>query len=73
MPCKITLIRSAARKLDSDNLCGALKFVRDSVAELILPHLPKGRADGDPRIEWLYGQQSGEDGVIIQIESKDER
>jgi len=47
----ITLIRIAPRELDSDNLAGSCKFVRDGVAKAI------GIDDGSPRLIWQYAQR----------------
>jgi hypothetical protein len=66
-PCIVKLSRVAMRKLDDDNLQGALKSIRDSVADLLLPGMPRGRADGDPRIQWQYGQIRGPKGLRIEI------
>jgi len=43
--------------MDDDNLRIALKYIRDSVAEIIIPDLPLGMADGDKRIKWEYEQE----------------
>lgn len=59
LPCSITLTRIAPRKLDSDNLIFALKWVRDCLASLLVPGLRPGRADDDPRIIWNYKQRKG--------------
>ena len=59
LPCVVTLTRVAPRQLDEDNLMTALKYARDTVADIIIPGLAKGRADGDSRIEWRYGQEKG--------------
>lgn len=58
----VALIRVAPRKLDDDNLRGAFKAVRDSVAAYF------GVDDADPRIEWRYGQEKGEACVRIEID-----
>ncbi len=50
----IRLTRIAPRKLDSDNAVGALKHVRDGVADAI------GRNDGDETLTWVYAQERGE-------------
>lgn len=50
----IYLIRFGKGKLDGDNLQGALKAVRDGVADAL------GMKDNDPRISWLYGQERAE-------------
>lgn len=68
LPALIRLTRISSRNLDSDNLQGALKHVRDCVADQILPGLAPGRADGDPRLQWEYAQKKGkEQGVKIEI------
>jgi len=69
-PCIVILSRVAMRKLDNDNLQTALKGIRDTVADLLLPGLPRGRADGDPRILWEYGQIRGAKGLRIEIYTK---
>jgi hypothetical protein len=50
-PLVITLTRVATRQLDTDNLAGAHKHVRDAVA------LWLGLDDGDPRLTWRYAQE----------------
>lgn len=52
-PVVVTLNRSSPRKLDDDNLRGALKAVRDGVADWL------GVVDNDPRVTWEYKQQTG--------------
>lgn len=63
----VTLVRIAPRRLDSDNAVGALKHVRDGVADAL------GVKDNDPRIEWLYGEQERgkprQYGVRITVEA----
>lgn len=49
---RITLTRVGPRKLDSDNLAGAFKGVRDQLAALI------GVDDGSDRIVWGYEQEA---------------
>jgi len=61
----IRLTRIAPRKLDSDNLAGALKAVRDGVADYLAVD------DGDPRLRWEYDQRRGkkkEYGVSITLD-----
>jgi hypothetical protein len=55
-PIKITLTRIAPRKLDSDNLAGGFKAVRDGIADWL------GIDDGDARLTWLYEQRKGAPG-----------
>lgn len=66
LPVIVTLIRLSAGTLDSDNLQGAMKHVRDGVADAF------GVADNDPRIAWRYDQERtkrGVYGVRIQMEA----
>lgn len=58
----ITLTRISPGKLDSDNLQGALKAIRDAVAQRL------GVDDGSPMLVWHYGQERGAWGVRIEIE-----
>jgi hypothetical protein len=70
LPCKVALTRRAPRKLDDDNLRGALKAVRDAVADIIRPGLAPGRADDSEHIAWEYAQEKGdvrEYAAIIEI------
>ena len=53
LPCVVTLTRVSPRELDDDNLRGALKAVRDGVADRL------GIDDRDPRVEWRYAQRKG--------------
>ena len=53
--------------MDDDNLQNALKSIRDSIADLILPGMAKGQADGDDRIQWRYDQIKGIPGLMIKI------
>lgn len=59
LPCSIMMTRVAPRFLDDDNLRGALKHARDTIADILIPGLAKGRADGDPRLKFEYGQEKG--------------
>lgn len=47
----VELTRLSRGELDDDNLRGALKSVRDQVAEWL------GVDDRDPRVTWAYGQE----------------
>lgn len=65
-PYTITITRIGPRKLDSDNLAGSAKHVRDGVADWL------GIDDGDERLTWLYAQRSEGAGVYaceVAIES----
>ena len=51
IPKSVTITRRAPRRLDSDNLAGAAKHVRDQVAEEL------GFDDRNPAVEWIYKQE----------------
>ncbi len=57
VPCKVCMIRLSPRSLDSDNLQGAFKYIRDAIADYIIPGLRPGQADSNLEIEWEYAQQ----------------
>jgi hypothetical protein len=65
-PVIVTLVRIGPRALDSDNLQGALKAVRDGVADAL------GVDDGDTMaVRWEYAQERGkarEYGVRVEVE-----
>lgn len=49
----VTLTRIAPRTLDTDNAAGAMKAVRDGVADAL------GIKDNDARCRWSYKQRKG--------------
>lgn len=57
LPAVITLTRIAPTQLDFDNLVTAFKHIRDVVADLLIPGMQPGRADGDERLSWVYLQK----------------
>lgn len=61
VPCTVTLVRLGKRRLDGDNLQGALKAVRDGVADRL------GVDDADPRVRWEYGQEIAK-GYAVRVE-----
>lgn len=67
LPCIVKLSRHGVRLLDFDNMVTCFKSVRDQVADEIIPGLPPGKADGDPRIKWEYDQKKSKE-YSIQIE-----
>ena len=69
LPAVVTLTRYSAGTLDDDNLRGALKAVRDGIADAL------GVPDNDPRIYFAYGQASSPRGsyaVHVRIEEHDD-
>lgn len=65
LPCQITLTRIAPRTLDTDNLPVSMKWIRDQIADLIVPGLAPGRADNEPKITWKYDQKKGKKGEYL--------
>jgi hypothetical protein len=66
-PLRVELVRCAPRILDDDNICGALKNVRDGVADAL------GIDDGDSRVEWAYAQEKttkAATGVRVRISNR---
>jgi len=59
LPCVVRFTRIAPRKIDEDNFLPGLKYVRDAIADYLIPGLAPGRADGDERIQWIYEQRKG--------------
>jgi hypothetical protein len=50
LPCRVKLTRVGPKAMDSDNLAGCFKAIRDAIARRI------GVDDGDPRIKFEYDQ-----------------
>jgi len=67
-PVKVTMIRVGKRTLDSDNLQGAFKYVRDAIADYFIPGLQAGRADDDSGFQWCYDQIKGEPSIEILLD-----
>ena len=57
LPATVTLTRKATHFYDDDNLQHALKYVRDVIANYLIPGKPSGHTDNDPRITWIYKQE----------------
>lgn len=64
LPCTVTLTRVSPGTLDDDNLEGALKAVRDGVADALRVD------DADSRVRWQYAQakcQRGAYRVLVNL------
>lgn len=60
LPCNIELTRISPRTLDKEeNLPMSLKWVKDTIADLLRPGLAPGRADDSCEMIWHYGQEKG--------------
>jgi hypothetical protein len=69
LPCTIRLTRISSRDLDTDNLAGSQKHVRDAIAEWL------GVDDG-PRgpVTWEYAQERGKGwGVRVEVRAANAR
>ena len=63
VPLTITITRLAPGTLDSDNLAGSQKHVRDGIADWL------GVDDRSPLIDWRYAQEKAARGVyFVRIE-----
>lgn len=61
MPLAIKLIRISPRKLDSeDNLPMAFKWIKDAIADILIPGKAAGRADDSKLLKWEFGQEKGQ-------------
>jgi hypothetical protein len=83
LPCTVNLTRLSPRELDDDNLRTAFKWIRDEIADQLLPEqlkyytdkkgklrAKKGVSDNDPRITWSYSQNKAHrQGIIIEVVS----
>lgn len=68
LPLAITLTRLSPRKLDSDNLVIAFKWIKDAIADQIFPGLAAGRADDSPELTWHYKQENAKSyGIRIEF------
>lgn len=66
-PCHIKLTRIGKKMLDSDNLPVSMKWIRDTVADTLIPGKAPGQADNDPGLSWEYDQQIGKE-YAVKIE-----
>lgn len=63
---EVKLVRISPGELDDDNVRGAMKAIRDEVAEWI------GLDDRDPLIVWKYGQEKADRGTAgVRVEVRD--
>jgi hypothetical protein len=60
----VSLVVLSRRLMDSDNLSGSCKSLRDAIAASL------GIDDGDEAVTWEYGQMrtDGEQGVLVKIQ-----
>jgi len=75
MSLTIKLIRISPRKLDEDdNLPTAFKWVKDAIADILIPGKAAGRADDSPLFKWKYDQEKGkvrEKAIRVEVYKKD--
>lgn len=71
LPSKVILCRHSPRELDYDNLVGAFKWIRDAVADLLIPGKAPGQADKSGDIEFEYKQEKSKKKYIsITVSSR---
>jgi hypothetical protein len=68
LPCIIKLTRAAPRQLDYDNLVYAMRNVTNILAEILIPGLKPGQADGDKRLKFEYLQRKVPMTYAVEIE-----
>ena len=64
MPVTVVITRNGPRALDDDNLTGACKYVRDTIADIL------GIDDGSDEYTWVCKQRIGRYGVDVDISSR---
>jgi hypothetical protein len=73
LPLRVTIVRVSSGTLDSDNLPGASKHVRDGIADALMRVHPDLAHDADLRVDWRYEQRRcprGERGAtVVEIET----
>lgn len=67
LPVAVTMTRLSPRKLDSDNLQSALKYIRDAISEYFIPGKAPGRADDDPRFTWQCHQEKSPEKAVLLV------
>jgi hypothetical protein len=66
LPVDVTFVRVGKRLLDTDNLAGSMKSIRDDVADFL------GVDDGptEKRVSWGYEQRTGTPSVVVRITAR---
>lgn len=66
LPLVVIITRVGRGRLDTDNLAGSAKHIRDGIADWV------GVDDGNEGYTWRYEQSRGEPAVVIRIERRKE-
>jgi hypothetical protein len=64
LPLVVTITRVGKRNLDSDNLVGSAKYVRDGIADWV------GVDDGNPGYTWKVEAAKGDYACMIRLEAR---
>ena len=72
LPVEVLIVRYASKKMDSDNFIAACKYLKDEIANILVPTNRSGSTDEDSRISWKYMQKNGEYCVRIIISKREE-
>jgi hypothetical protein len=73
LPCIIKITRIAPRELDFDNLVYSMRNITNIIADLLIPGLAPGRADGDKRLKFEYLQRKIPKTYSVEIEITTEK
>lgn len=68
LPCVVTITKLGAGRVDSDNLAGSAKALRDGIAD-VLRETSGLRDDGDARVTWVVKQERAPRGThAVRVE-----
>lgn len=67
LPARICIVRYGVKRLDYDNLLAACKYIRDEIANILVPTDRSGSTDDDERLSWHYMQAAGDYAVRIIV------
>ena len=57
LPLQVRMTRYSKKPYDHDNFIFACKYIKDAIADFIIPGKPPGHADASPLISWYYFQE----------------
>jgi len=57
LPVQVRMTRYSKKPYDHDNFIFACKYIKDTIADFIIPGKAPGHADSSPLINWYYYQE----------------
>lgn len=57
LPVHVRMIRYSVKPYDHDNFIFSCKYIKDTIADFIIPGKAPGHADASPLITWQYFQE----------------